>query len=342
MDNKKTIDISTGIVFRTVLVLIGLWFLYFIRDIIALLFISIILVAAMDPIVYRLHRRKVPRAVGVLIVYVCLFALISLIVSFLIPPLVQQIKDFAQKLPDIIRGLENSFQGINTFFQTQHIAVSTQSLLSDIGGFLAGSSENIFTATIGVFSGFVSAVIVLVMTFYMAVKEDGIKNFIVSITPKKHKDYAGSLVLRIQRKISRWVLGQLSLMLIIFAMDFIGLSLLKIPYALSLAMFAGLMEVVPFIGPIVSLVPAVLVGLTISPLSGLLVFALYIFVQQFEGHIIIPQVMKKAVGLHPIAVILALLIGLKLGGVLGALLAIPVATAISVFVSDLFEKPKGV
>jgi len=338
--NKQTIDISTGIVFRTILILIGLWFLYFIRDIIALLFISIILVAAMDPIVYRLHRRRIPRTVGVLIVYACMFSVIGLVVSFLIPPLVQQIKEFAQKLPEIIASVENSFQGFDTFFQTQHIAVSTQSLLSDIGNTLAGSSGNIFTATVGVFSGFVSAVIVLVMTFYMVVKEDGIKNFIVSITPQKHKDYAGSLVLRIQRKISRWVLGQMSLMLIIVVIDFIGLSFLKIPYALSLAIFAGLMEIVPFIGPIVSLIPAVLVGLTISPLSGLLVFALYSLVQQFEGHIIIPQVMKKAVGLHPIAVILALLIGLKLGGVLGALLAIPIATAVSVFVSDLFEKPK--
>lgn len=341
MIERNTVNISTGIVFRTILILISLWFLYFVRDIIALLFISIILAAAMDPVVYRLRRRKVPRAIGVLIVYACLFAAISLIVSFLIPPLVQQIKDFAQKLPDIIRSFENSFRGINTFFQAQHIAISTQSLLSDIGSFLAGSSGNIFTATVGVFSGFVSAAIVLVMTFYMATKEDGIKNFIVSVTPQKHKNYAGSLVLRVQRKISRWVLGQMALMLIIFIMDFVGLSFLKVPYALSLAIFAGLMEVVPFIGPIISLIPAVLVGLTVSPFSGLLVFALYILVQQFEGHIIIPQVMKKAVGLHPIAVILALLIGLKLGGVLGALLAIPIATAVSVFVVDLFEKPQA-
>jgi len=97
---------------------------------------------------------------------------------------------------------------------------------------------------------------------------------------------------------------------------------------------------VPFIGPIISAVPAVLVGLSISPATGILVLIVYVFVQQFEGHIIVPQVMRKAVGLHPVAVILALLVGLKLGGVLGALLAIPVATAVSVFLGDIFEKPK--
>ena len=336
----KTVNISTGIVFRTVMIFLGLWFLYFIRDIIALVFISILLVATMDPVVYRLHRRKVPRTVGVTIVYVCMLAAVGMVVSFLIPPLVQQFRDFSQKLPYIASSLENSIQGVNTFFQAQHIALTTQELLAEISSQLTTSTADIFSATIGVFSGFVSTIIILVMTFYMAVKEDGIKNFIVSIIPENHKEYAGSLVLRIQRKIGRWALGQASLMFTIFALDFIALSILGVPYALALALLAGLFEVVPFIGPIVSAVPAILVGLSVSPLTGLLVLIAYFVVQQFESHIIIPQVMRKAVGLHPIAVILALLVGVKLGGVLGALLSIPVATAISVFVIDLFEKPK--
>jgi predicted PurR-regulated permease PerM len=340
MESRQTVSISTGIVFRTILILIGLWFLYFIRDIIGLLFIAIVLVAAMDPIVYRLHRRKIPRTLGVTIVYLCMFGVIGLAGSFIFPPLVSQLKEFTQKLPEIAVRSDNYFQGVNTFFQTQHIAVTTQSLLADLGNQLTGSSGDFFSATIGIFSGFVSAIIVLVMTFYMAVKEDGIIKFIVSLTPEEHREYAGSLVIRIQRKIGRWVLGQFGLMFIIFALDFIGLSILGVPYALTLAMFAGLMEIVPFIGPIVSAVPAVLVGLSVSPLTGLLVLIVLVFVQQFEGHIIVPQVMKKAVGLHPVAVILALLVGLKLGGVLGALLAIPVATAVSVFIGDFFEKPK--
>lgn len=340
MNDQKTIDISAGIVFRAVIIIIAIWLLYLIRDVIALVFISIILVAAMDPIIYRMHRRKVPRSIGVFIVYFCMLSVIGLAGSFIIPPLVQQFKEFTQKLPDIAVSLENTFQGINTFFQAQHIAVSTQSLLSGLSDQIAGTSGNIFNATVGIFSGFVSAIIVLVMTFYMAVKEDGIKNFVMSIVPEKHKEYAGLLELRIQRKIGRWVLGQISLMFIIFALDFIGLSILNVPFALTLAIFAGLMEIVPFIGPIVSAVPAVIVGLSISPMTGLLVLIIYVVVQQFEGHIIIPQVMKKAVGLHPVTTIVALLIGLKLGGVLGALLAIPIATAVSVFVGDLFEKPK--
>jgi predicted PurR-regulated permease PerM len=112
------------------------------------------------------------------------------------------------------------------------------------------------------------------------------------------------------------------------------------PYALSLAIFAGLMEIVPYVGPIVSAIPAVILGLTISPMTGLMVLILVFAVQQFENHVIVPQIMKKALGLDPIAIILALLIGLKLGGVLGAILAIPIATAIGVVIEDLMKKPE--
>ena len=115
------------------------------------------------------------------------------------------------------------------------------------------------------------------------------------------------------------------------------LSLLGIPYALVLAIFAGLMEIVPYVGPIISAIPGIILGFTISPLTGFLTIFMYILVQQFENHVITPQIMKKAVGLNPIAVILAIFVGAKLAGILGAILAIPVATAVSIFVSDIFK-----
>jgi len=132
------------------------------------------------------------------------------------------------------------------------------------------------------------------------------------------------------------------LMFAIFILTFLGLTVLGVPYALSLAIIAGLLEIIPYIGPMLSAIPAIIIAFTVSPLTGFLVLVLYVLIQQFENHIIVPQVMRRAVGLHPVAVILALLIGFKLGGVLGAILAVPVATAISVFVGDLFEKPKEI
>ena len=122
--------------------------------------------------------------------------------------------------------------------------------------------------------------------------------------------------------------------------DFIGLAIVGVPYALILAIFAGIMEIIPYVGPIVSAVPGVVLGFLISPTLGFLALLVYLVSQQMENHVIVPQVMKKAVGLNPISVILALLIGARLGGAIGAILAIPVATGISLFINDLLEKRK--
>lgn len=339
MLEKTHVEISVGIIFRTILIILGLWFFYSIRDIIALLFIALVIVSGIEPAVNWMHNRKIPRPIGVGIIYILLFSIIGLSVSFLIPPMTEQFKELYQNLPGYSQNLENYFQGVKDYFQTQGNIFDIQKLIGNFGGSISEVSGNIFSKTIGVFSGFVSAIVVLVLVFYMAVKQDGIQDFVASVVPEKHKEYAISLTERIKAKIGKWMIGQLFLMLIIFLLDFAGLYFIGVPYALSLAIFAGLMEIIPYIGPIVSSIPAIILGLTISPMTGVLVIILGFAIHQFENHIIVPQVMKKAVGLNPIVVILALLIGLKLGGVLGAILAIPIVTAIGVVVEDLMKKP---
>jgi predicted PurR-regulated permease PerM len=134
------------------------------------------------------------------------------------------------------------------------------------------------------------------------------------------------------------MVGQLVLMFIIFVLDFTALSIFHIPYALILAMLAGILEIVPYLGPIISATLASIIGFFISPITGLIVLGVLTTIQQIESHIIVPQVMKKAVGLNPVVVILALLIGAQLGGVLGAILAVPLATSLSVIIGDLVDK----
>lgn len=339
MPEKTHVEISIGIIFRILLVVLGCWFLFLVRDIIALLFIALVIVSAIEPAVNWMHMRKIPRPIGVIIIYVLLFSIIGLSISFLIPPMTEQFKDLYQNLPSYSQNLENYFQGLKDYFQTQGNVLDIQKIIGNYGGSLSEVSGNIFSRTIGVFSGFISTIVVFALVFYMAVKQDGISNFVALVVPEKHKEYALSLTSRIKTKIGHWMTGQLFLMVIIFILDFIGLYFIGVPYALSLAIFAGLMEIIPYVGPIVSAIPAIILGLTVSPMTGLLVLLLVFAVQQFENHVIVPQIMKRALGLNPIAVILALLIGLKLGGVLGAILAIPIATAIGVVVEDWMKKP---
>jgi len=337
---KNEIEISTGIVFRTILILLALWFLYLVLDVIALVFIAVIITSAMDPIVDWLQGKKIPRTAGVLGLFFLLFLIIGLIISFLIPPMIAQFQDFSQNFPEYFRASEASLSKLQAFFEAKHINLDLQQLANNLTESLGGSSENLFSKTAGVFSGFISAIVVFSLAFYMTVEENGIKKFIISVSPDRFKDYAADLAMRIKEKIGKWMLGQLFLMLVIFALDAIGLYLIGVPYALILAIFAGVMEIVPYIGPIVSAIPGVILGFMISPTTGFLALLVYLIAQQAENHIIVPQVMKKAVGLNPVTTIIALLVGLRLGGALGAILAIPMATAISLAVNDFIERRK--
>lgn len=345
MSERQTINISTGIIFRTILIILALWFLYVVRDIIALLFISVLIVALIEPAVNWMQRKGIRREIGIILIYLLLLVFLGLASFFMIPYLTDQFRELVKKVPEYSQNFNHLFSGIENYFQFQggDASPSASNIWENAKKSFSGMSGNIFTTTVGFFSGLISVVVVFALVFYMTVREDGIKNFIVAILPKKHEEYATSLVIRIKNKIGKWMQGQLLVMLFIFILDFIWLSALGIPYAFILALFAGLMEIIPFFGPIISAVPGVILGFLISPWKGFITLLLYIVSQQIESHVIVPQIMKKAVGLNPIVVILSLLIGFKLGGVLGAILAIPIATGINIAVEDMMavkEKEK--
>lgn len=340
MSDSRQIEISTGVIFRAVLVILFLWFLYLIRDIIALLFISILIVSALEPGVSWLQRKKLSRNLAVLLIYIIAILLLGLSFFFIIPPLAGQLNDFFSRFGEHLQRIAEYTRGLEESFREQDIHLNISQIIEQAGNRLLSFSSGIFSLSIGIFSGIVSFIIVLVMAFYMLVREDGIRHFIVSVTPERHKEYAADLVGRINTTIGKWMQGQIMLMVVIFLLDLIALSLFGIPYALALAFFAGIMEIIPYIGPIVSSVPAIVIAFVISPVKGILVLLLYIAIQQFENHIITPQVMKKTLGIHPITVILAILIGIKLGGVLGAILGVPIAAALSVVAGDLMNRKK--
>jgi predicted PurR-regulated permease PerM len=344
MLEKQTINISTGIIFRTILIILALWFLYIVRDIIALLFVSVLIVALIEPAVNWMQRKGIRRGIGILLIYLLLLVFLGLTSFFMLPYLSDQFRELVKKIPEYSQNFNHLFSGIENYFQVQSGDASSNaaSIWGNIKESFSGISGNIFTTTVGFFSGLISIVVVFALVFYMTVREDGIKNFIVAVVPKKHEEYATSLVIRIKNKIGKWMQGQLIVMLSIFILDFIWLSLLGIPYAFILALFAGIMEIIPFFGPIISAVPGVLLGFLISPWKGLLTIVLYTISQQIESQIVIPQVMRKAVGLNPIVIILSLLIGFKLGGVLGAILAVPIATGINVAFEDMMATRENI
>lgn len=333
---KKQIifDISSKTIVKIVLVLLALGFLYLVRDIIAILFTTFVLSAALTPAVDWLHKKRIPRALSVLLIYLVLIGIVALSVYLLIPPLVAQIKELANQFPTLYDKFVPYLLRIKGLSREEEFVSNVQQNLASLGENITAATRTLFSTLGSILGSIFSAIVILVLSFYLIVQKDALKNFIKAMVPSKRAPYIVDLFDRINNKIGRWLSGQIILCIVVGVLIFIGLRLLGVKYALVLAIFAGITEIIPYIGPVIGGLPAVLLAFIESPLLALFVIILYFVVQQLENHILVPKIMQKAIGLNPIVVIFALLIGGKLAGILGMILAVPVVAGISVFVRD--------
>ncbi len=332
MLEKQTANISTSTILRFVAVVLGLYFLYLIRDIMLMLFIAVIIAAAIDGPVDWLAKHKVRRVFGTAIMYLAIFSFLAMFFYLVLPPLAGQLKILANNLPEIADKLGAAFSSIE-----QKIGLTDiQGVLGKASEQLSGAATNILGTAIDIFGGIVNAVVVLVISIYLVVQDKGIKNFFAGITPEKHRIYVADLTERIQEKLGAWLRGQLIIMFTIGLLSYIGLMLLGVKFALTLALLTAVFEIIPFVGPILSGAVATIIALTQSPFLALFVLVLFVVIHQLEGHIIAPQIMKRVVGLNPLVVIISMLIGAKIAGLLGVVVAVPLAAAISVLLKDFW------
>ncbi len=332
------IDISYSLILKAVLFIFGFVFLFLIRDIIGILLVSILLTTAIGPFVDLIHKKKkLPRWVGVLIVYVGIIGIFVLVTGMLFPAIINEFKTLVDKLPYFYQELASKFDSIKS--------VAMQDALKEYFlGFAKGTitklqtgGGDIFKSFTNIVSGFAFFFITLVITFYMTMEEDGPTRLVKALVPKKWHHYALNLMTKIQNTVVGWLKGQLSLSLIVGSMSYVALIIMGINYSLLLAIFAGITEIIPYIGPTIGAIPAVFIALTQSPIKGLAILIIYLLIQQIENHFIVPKVMKKSVGLNPIIVIIVIMIGVKLAGFAGALLAVPFTAIIQVVANELFH-----
>lgn len=314
------VDISyKTIVFITIFFLL-LWMIYLIRDIILLFFVAFIFVSALTPFVKKLLGFRFPK---VLAVFLPLFSMVAVIVALLtigFTPLISQTSNLSQRLADILAMLLQS----NLIDQ------------SVINQELSNFSHQIVGLTLGVFENLIAVVSIIVVTFYFLLDREKIENKTATLFGDKG-ERVQKLISRIEDKLGAWLRGQLVLSALIGVMVYVGLMILGIEFALPLAIIAALFEVIPILGPIISAIPAIIIALTISPVMAGIVAGLYLAIQQIEGHIVVPQVMKRAVGLNPLLVILSVAVGGRLLGIGGALLAVPIAVVIQVVLEEILK-----
>ena len=325
--SKVVYEISIWSVVKVILLLIGLWLLFLIRDVLIILLVVMVITIALEPFVAKLEKEKIPRSVSVIVLYLTLLAILGLAVYFIVPPVASQIKDLTVNLPYYTSRATEIDLG-----NTGPIA----SILDNLSQRLSDLAGGVLSTLITVFGGIVYAITIFALTFYALVDGERLRKGLASLIPYEKKDRLYATINKVSERLGDWLRGQLILMLTIGVINGSILGILGIKYALILGLLAGLLEIIPVIGPIVSTVTAVLVVfISGEPLwkVGAVVVA-YILVQQLEGNLLVPKIMSKVIGLSPIFVLIAILIGDRLLGLGGAILAIPVAAGIQVFVKE--------
>lgn len=318
--NKK-IEISYRTIIFTIFLLLSIKFVSRIIDIILMVFVAVILMSALAPLIDRLEKLRLPRALAILIVYLVLWGLIGTLIAGIAPGIIDQSGRLIKLLPE-------SYNKMN--FVVAHEQEINQQLIN----LISILPQDLLKFTISLFGNILNFFTTLVIAFYLLLYRQrlyrALGSFFTSDRHQKMENFFTSL----EKNLGSWVRGELILMLAVGVLTYIGLIVLGVDIALPLAVLAGILEIVPNIGPILSAVPSVLLTLSIHPILAVSTAALYFLVQFFENHLLVPNIMRRAVGVNPLISIIGLMIGFRLSGPMGAILAIPIIIVIRAVINE--------
>ena len=332
-----TVHITSNTVALVLFCVLIAWFLYEIREILLIVITAIIFSMALAPGKRFFARFKVPEPIAVVILYLITLLILSYFLYSLLPIIVQQYQIFLETLPSVIELIRNAtngtvFEGIITAKSIEALTSSPQQITSAVQGLFKATGTGIFS----LFGGLVNITLFLLLTFLFAVNPKSLDNFLFVVTPKKYRKYVEGLWSRVQAKMSQWFQGQILLIIIIGVLTYLALLILDVPNALFLAVFAGIMEIIPIFGPVFGAVPAILMAWTTGDITTVFwVVAIFIVIQQVENNLIYPLVVSKVVGISSTLIILAAVIGGSIAGFVGVVIAVPLAGVIQELFNDI-------
>lgn len=324
MEKKYVVEISHRTIIFAFFFILAMFILWQIKSILFSLLIAFIIMSALKPLVNRLVNRGIPRLISSIVVFFVFLVAFVLLVFLALPPLINETILLIKNLPYYI----------NLVFPNQNLNFD----FNFISQQLIGVTNSFFQILKTFFSNLVFLISTLFFSYYLILEEDVIKKLVIKFIDEKDASFLSNLFEKVERRLGSWFWGEIWLMSIVGAFTYIGLLLLQMPYALPLAVLAGLLEVVPNLGPTISAIPALIIGLSRSPFLFFANLSLYFIVQQLENNLIVPLVMKKAVNLNPLVTLLSLLIGGNIAGVLGVLLAVPITLIIETILMELTNK----
>jgi predicted PurR-regulated permease PerM len=365
-ENNFRISISAGTVIKTVIILVVFFLLYKMLDLVLVVLTAVILASAVEPLINWFAKYKVRRLFAVIITYISVTLIFSGLLYFFIPPVLDEASNLLSNAPKyldtitlwnplndtkliesgkVAGGISEGLNGGKQIFSSLSSGTVNTSAVSDLifkfKSLTTGSYDGFVNIATNIFGGALSFILIIVLSFYLAVQEGGVEKFLKVITPLKNESYIVDLWKRSQKKIGYWMQGQLLLGVVVGVLVYLGLMVLGVQNALVLAVLAGVLEIIPVFGPILSAIPAIVFGFASGGLTmAFIVLGLFVIIQQFENHLIYPLVVKKVVGVSPIIVILALIIGGKLAGFLGIILSVPVTAVLMEYLDDI-QKDKN-
>ena len=324
---EQLISIKTTTVLKILGILVALYVLFLVREILFALFVSLLLSSVIEPFATYFEKKHIPRVWAALLIYIGLLGIIGVSLAVLFPVIIRDVPQVTQQLQEY---LQNSSLTSNLPF--------LQNFSSNII-FTEARIQTLFVQVGEIFGGIFSFLLVLIFTFYLVIQKDPLHHIVHSVVPDTHLNRVLLTVQKVRDTLGAWFRGQLILGLISGTVVFIGLSLFGIKYAAISGLLAGILEFIPYLGPVSAAIPALFFAfIQGGPGLFLLVLIFYIVIQQIQNNFIVPKVMQKAIGLNPVLSIVAVLVGAQFGGILGALIALPVATALKTILEDIFKK----
>ncbi|MFH0773535.1 MAG: AI-2E family transporter [bacterium] len=317
------IEISVKTILIGIVIFFSLKFAWDMKDILLSLFIAYIVMSTAKQPVEGLTKKGVSRGIAVFLVFLSFFSCIGFIFSWVIPPFVNETILFINHFPRIVESVKSALPiNIGSLPLAQYIPNITNNFIVVVGS---------------VFSNAAFFVSTIFFSIYLTLDPNIMKTIFSQFVNKMQLERILSIETKIERRLGKWLLGQFFLMVVIGVTTYIGLLLLGVRYALPLGIIAGLLEAVPNVGPTIAAIPAFFVGFSQYPLLGLFTVCMSIGIQQFENHIIVPMVMRRVVGLHPILTLIVLVVGGRYAGVLGMLFAIPLTLVVETIIRGIKE-----
>jgi len=307
--------------------------LFWARQALIILFLAIVISSSIDGLVSWLQRKKIPRIFGTLLIFLVALTILALLLYTLIPIAIFELQSLLGNLKKIeipiFGALDISqFVGIDKYLGN----------LGNLADVLFSGGVSFLNIVAAVFGNLALIITTLILSFYLTVNRAGVEKFLRIILPIIYEDYIVGIYLRARKKMGRWLQGQILLMLVVGAATTIGLWILGVKYSLILGILAGVLEIVPIVGPIFSGTIAFLVAISESWILGLYVIILFLVIQQAESHLLIPLIMRKTVGISPVVVVIALLAGSQIAGLVGIILAVPTAVVLQEVIEDWGRK----